>query len=216
MLKNRLLTTIFILFSILLIISFSIALPIYIRPFYYAHIDAYNLEETTGKSKAQIKEAYNEVLDYLTLPGKEFGTGGFEYSEDGKNHFADCKKLFNLNFSVFIISLSVIVALCFLNKKNYFSFSRPFGKHLSLTVGTVTILFIMLIGGACAIDFDTAFFVFHKIFFYGKYNWLFDPQTDPIINALPQEFFFNCGILIISSIIIISIILICFVFFKKK
>ena len=48
----------------------------------------------------KLKEAYDEVLNYLTLPNKPFGTGQLKYSESGMSHFVDCKKLFNLNISL--------------------------------------------------------------------------------------------------------------------
>ncbi len=213
--KNRLLTAVLCIFVVLLTITFSIALPIYIRPFYYAHIDAYNLEELSGKSEEQIKEAYDEVLDYLTLPNKEFGTGEFAYSDAGKGHFEDCKFLFDLNAVVLLISVFGIIALLFLKKRKLFSPLRPFGCHFSLTCGVGTLGLFAIVGGLAALDFDKAFEVFHKIFFYGKGNWVFDSREDAIITVLPQEFFLNCGILIIASIIIISLILIIFGIFSK-
>ena len=216
MLKNRIFTVLFSIFTVLLIITFSIALPIYVRPFYYAHIDAYNLDEVTGMSEEQIKKGYDEVLDYLILPDKEFSTGDFTYSEEGKSHFEDCKVLFDLNINVLIISVLAVVLLYILKRKKVFTFSRPFGYHISLINGILPILLFATIGGLAALDFDKAFVIFHKIFFYGKENWIFNSYTDPIILALPQQFFLNCGILILSSIIILSISLVIFAVLSKK
>ncbi len=216
MLKNKIFTTVICIFTVLFTITFSISLPIYIRPFYYCHIDKYNLEEITGKTELQIKEAYDEVLDYLTLPGKDFGAGDFEYTEEGKNHFEDCKVLFTLNFSVLLTSIAVIITLLILNRKKIINFSKPFGFNPALVSGSATLLLFAVIGGLAAINFDKAFVIFHKIFFYGKDNWMFDSSENEIINALPQEFFLNCGILIVSSIILISIVLILFAVFCKK
>ena len=61
----------------------------------------------------------------------------------------------------------------------------------------------LIIGILVAIDFDSAFKVFHQIFFPGKDNWIFSSK-DQIIYALPSQFFLNCGILIISSITIFT------------
>jgi uncharacterized membrane protein len=87
--KSRILTILYIIAIALLIITFSIGLPIYVRPFYYAHIAPLDLVEDTGKTVEQIKEGYDEVLDYLTLPGREFSAGDFAYSEEGKSQFED-------------------------------------------------------------------------------------------------------------------------------
>lgn len=204
-LLNRALTTMLGVFIVLLVITFSIGLPIYFRPFYYMQIESLGIPEYTGKTVDEIKEAYNEVLDFLVLPNREFGTGVFKWSESGKSHFEDCKGLFDLNLTIFIISLVIVVALIILNRKKIFKLSYPFGFNFLFTCGTSTLAFFALLGGLCAIDFDKAFTVFHALFFPGKDNWMFDAREDQIILAMPQDFFMSCAILIASSIILISI-----------
>lgn len=199
--KNKLLTGLLGFFAVILIITFSIGLPIYIRPFYYAQIDSLNIEKYSGFDRETIIEAYDDVLDYLTIPGRDFGTGSLEYSENGKSHFVDCKGLFDLNIIAFLISLVGVVSLVILNKKGIFDLWRPFGMNILFSSGVYTLAGFAVIGGLAAIDFDNAFTVFHKIFFPGKENWLFDWYKDQIIRILPQDFFMNCAILILASVI---------------
>ena len=203
--KNKILTAVLGIFIALFIITFSIGLPIYFRPFYYMQIESLGIPEMCGESYETIKDAYDEVLDYLTLPGKEFGAGVFKYSEEGKSHFVDCKVLFDLNASVLIISIAAIAILLILAKKKIFQICKPFGLNLLFSSGAFTLGFFALVGGLVAIDFSAAFTVFHKIFFPGKSNWLFDWYEDQVIRILPQEFFMNCAILIFSSIVILCI-----------
>lgn len=210
--KNKLLTGLLGFFLAILIITFSIGLPIYFRPFYYAQIDILNIEEYVAYVKdysdfthEDIKEAFDEVMDYLTLPGREFGTGKFPYSEEGKAHFVDCKWLFDLNAGALIISLFGTATLLILNKKKIFELWRPFGMNVAFCSGAYTLGGFAIIGGLCAINFDKAFTIFHKIFFPGKDNWLFNPYTDGIIMILPQDFFMNCAILILVSIILLCL-----------
>lgn len=59
-----------------------------------------------------------------------------------------------------------------------------------------------------ALDFDGAFTVFHSIFFPGKDNWLFDPVTDPVILILPEAFFQNCAIAIVTVLLTVCIMLV--------
>ena len=204
-LLNRALTSVLSVFIVLLVITFSIGLPIYFRPFYYMQIEKLEIPEYTGRTVSEIKDAYNEVLDFLVLPNREFGTGVFKWSESGKSHFEDCKRLFDLNLTIFIISLVAVVTLIILNRKKIFTLSRPFGFNFLFTCGASTLTFFALLGGLCAINFDKAFTVFHALFFPGKDNWMFDAREDQIILAMPQEFFMSCAILIASSIILISI-----------
>lgn len=181
------------------ILTSSIGLPIYIRPFYYAHIGAMDLPETSGFTEAEIREAYDEVLDYLTLPGKEFGTGVMAYSQEGKDHFADCKVLFALNAGVLLLSALCLLALFLLRRKlgPYQLGRRP----AALYAAVAAVVLPVVIGALAALDFDRAFVIFHSIFFPGKDNWLFDYRTDAIIRVLPQDFFMHCAILIGAGVL---------------
>ena len=205
---GKALSVLLVISTVVLTITFSIGLPIYFRPFYYAHIEALDMPYVTDLTKEEIKEAYDEVLDYLTLPNREFGTGVLGFSEEGASHFADCKKLFNLNLWGMLISGAAIITLTVLDKKGIISFCRFCGLRPCLWAGVGTLGLFVTVGGLAAINFDLAFQVFHKIFFPGKDNWLFDPSVDEIINVMPFEFFRNCAILILSSVIIISVTLI--------
>ena len=177
-----------------LLLTVSIGLPIYIRPFYYAHIGAYELEQVSGYSEAQIRQAYDEVLDYLTLPGKPFGTGEMPCSHEAEHHFADCRVLFELNAFI-LVGSGLILALLFALRKKWGPYRL--GKHSAAWWAAVlSVTAPMIIGALAALDFDRAFVVFHSIFFPGKTNWLFDWHADQIIRVLPQAFFRNCAILI--------------------
>lgn len=206
--KNNLLTALFGLSVALLVITFSIGLPIYLRPFYYMQIEPLGIPERTGYDYETVKESYDELLDYLTIPGNEFSTGAFAHSEAGKSHFEDCKLLFDLNASVLIISLACVIVLKILQKRRLFTMARPFGYGVGLTVGVAMLATFTLLGLLVASDFNLAFTVFHTIFFPGKDNWIFDYRVDPIIGAMPQAFFMNCAILIVSSIIVLTLALI--------
>ena len=176
------------------LLTVSIGLPIYIRPFYYAHIGAYELEQVSGYSEAQIRQAYDEVLDYLTLPGKPFGTGEMPCSHEAEHHFADCRVLFELN-AFLLVGSGLILALLFALRKKWGPYRL--GKHSAAWWAAVLALTApMIIGALAALDFDRAFVIFHSIFFPGKTNWLFDWHADQIIRVLPQAFFRNCAILI--------------------
>ena len=187
----------------LFLLTAAIGLPIYIRPFYYAHIEAFDLARVSGYSEEEIREAYDEVLDYLTLPGKEFSTGVLPLSAEGKAHFEDCKVLFDLNASILAGSGLVLAVLFFMRKK-----WGPYriGKHSApFWAAVLSVTAPIMIGCLAALDFDRAFVIFHSIFFPGKTNWVFDWYADPIIRVLPQEFFMDCAILIGAGLITMAV-----------
>ncbi len=175
------------------ILSFSIAVPLLFRPFYYWHIDAMRLPEYSGFTKSEIIQAYDEMMDFCVY-GKEFSTGVMKYSESGKSHFADVAVLFRLDFIVLAISMVGLAVGLILKKKgivpDYRLYSPRFKGAVLLLASTVVIGFL------CSLDFDRAFVTFHHIFFPGKTNWIFSPQEDEIINVLPEDFFRNCAMLI--------------------
>ena len=202
--KKRLLSVLCAVCVFLFLLTASIGLPIYIRPFYYAHIDAYELAERSGFSETEIRQAYDEVLDYLTLPGREFGTGVMACSESAADHFRDCKVLFDLNAVILLISTAVILALSLLRR--FGSVELNIGSRSGAFWGALSAVgFPLVIGALAALDFNRAFVIFHSIFFPGKDNWLFDWYADQIIRVLPQQFFMNCAILIGAGILVLSL-----------
>ena len=189
----------------LFIISLSLSLVILFRPFYYFHINYLNLEQY-GYTYNEIKESYDDVMDYLVL-NKEFKIGNLKYSESGKNHFHDCKILFMINFIVlFISSFIVILKRKYLKENNIFFFSSII----------IISLFLILLITSLIIGFDKFFDLFHYIFFLGKDNWLLNPNEDEIINLLPKEYFCNCGILFLLITSIIPVINIIKYLYKKR
>lgn len=201
---SRLLSMLFALALFFFILTFSISLPILIRPLYYAHIDAMDLPESSGFTRAQIVEGYDQVLDYLTIPGKDFETGVFAYSESGAAHFAECKTLFELNGGLLFASsvcLLILLLLRFMKKVRPFRLGQ---RSASFWSAISAMVLPLIIGGLAALDFDRAFTIFHQIFFPGKTNWLFDSHTDQIILVLPQDFFMHCAMLIGGGILTLS------------
>lgn len=219
--KNKIASIILSFSVFFLIVTFSIGLPIYFRPFFYAHIEPLDLVAESGFSRSEIIEAYNEVLDYLTIPGKPFGTGAMCYSEEGASHFADCKILFNLNAIILLLSVTVTAVISILYRKSKITDLR-IGPFFAGFYGAVAAIVIPLVIGYWAFqNFSKVFTVFHKILFRGKDNWYFNPATDEIINILPQKFFMNCAIsigvgIVVFSLSIIILSLVRFVKDKRK
>lgn len=213
--KNTILKILYTVLVFFLIFTVSIGLPIYLRPFYYAHINAMELPEISGHSYTEIKDAYDEVLNFLTLPGGDFSAGVMRFSPEGKAHFEDCKDLFMLNGAVLIISLIGVALMKIYRKRNGAECS--FGKLRASSLSAICAITIpLLIGSLAATDFDRAFVIFHKIFFPGKDNWIFNPEADEIINVLPQDFFMNCAILIGAGLLVISASIIIFNIIKDR
>lgn len=170
------------------------------RPFYAIHLKTLDLSNGTPWTEDEILDAFDEMISFC-LFGTPFGTGVLRWSESGKSHFADCAKLFRLDFAVLAVSLLILIACLVLYKKNIAP-SRPLGRGCTFWGGILLSGGFAVTAGIAASDFDAAFVIFHKIFFSGKDNWLFDYDTDEIIRVLPQVFFRNCAIAIVALILL--------------
>lgn len=212
--KNKTLTVFYGVAVFVLIITVSISLPIYLRFFYYLQIEL--LEITYYYDYQTVKTAYNQMLNYLTLPGGIFKTGDLPHTADFASHMKDVKGLFMLNFWGLVISLVSVVTLFILDKKKKITLARPFNKSVAFISAISVLSIIAVIGIFVAVSFDRAFEVFHKIMFPGKDNWLVYPKDDPAILILPSDFFLNCAILIGVSVLVLCGAIIVFNLIKGR
>lgn len=207
-------TFIYGLSFVLLTLTFSIAIPILWRDFYYFHIDLLNIVEATGVSKSDLIYSFNELMDSLVFY-KEFGEGVFEYSVSGMNHFLDCRILFTLDLVTLPISFVVFLVYFILIKTKKIIVYRPAGMSILFYASFVPILLLGALAIYALIDVNSAYTFFHAVLFPGKDNWVFNSRTDPIINALPEQFFLDCGILIFSVLLVILLSVITYNIVKK-
>lgn len=207
--QSKLLSIALAAVTALFLLTVSIAAPILLRPFYYAHIAPLGLEQATGLSREQIITAYDEMLDFCTGRTDLFSVGGLSYTQAGRDHFADVRSLFLLDLWAVALSGLALLGWMLASKRTRV---RPyrFRKRGFLFWGSTGLCTgLLCVGGLAALDFDRAFVLFHAIFFPGKDNWLFDPRFDAVIRILPQEFFRNCAILILVLVALLCGICIC-------
>lgn len=215
--RSKLLFCVLTVAFALLVLTGAIATVLLLsRPFYAIHLKVLNLSEGTPWTEDEILCAFDEMISFCLL-GTPFGTGVLRWSESGKSHFADCAKLFRLDFAVLSVSLLILIMCLILRKKNIVP-ARPLGRGCTFWGGILLSVSFAVIAILAASDFDAAFVIFHKIFFPGKENWLFDYNTDEIIRVLPQVFFRNCAIAIVALILLgcTALIVYDFLHYRKK
>ena len=189
------------------LLAIGLAIAVNFRPLYYLDISRLNIVEKSGFNAVLIKENYNILIDYCC----PFFRGPLEFtiraSESGLSHFAECKQIFNVIYLAGAVSL-VFVIVSFIIKAKLGEL-----KYLR-NCAIITVVLPAIVGIFALIDFDTLFLIFHKITFSND-DWLFDPATDPIINMLPQEFFMQCALIIVGTMLI-GVITVLIVYFVAK
>ena len=84
--ESKVLNVVFSVLTALLVLTGSVAVPLLCRPFYYAHIEAFNLTQY-GVSVEQIKTAYNQMMDFCLGLRPDFAVGELAFSQSGMEHF---------------------------------------------------------------------------------------------------------------------------------
>ena len=138
------------------------------------------------------------MIDYnLSKDNKEFELPTLKSSKQGKIHFEEVRDIFQNMNKIFNISLVISIIGVIINILN---------KNIEIlkTTSKTLILLPMILMLPVVINFKGSFVLFHKIMFNNDY-WIFDPNLDPVINILPEKFFFHAGIMILILIIVASI-----------
>ena len=198
---SRLLSVLLALTTAAVLLAGAIAVPILYRPFYYLQINALDLPERTDLSQQEIRDAFDQVMDYCTGVSDTFSTGVLRWSDSGRDHFADVRGLFLLDLQVLMEAALLLIILLLAGRITGRRAAPLLGRGPAFWAGAGLGGVFLLLGGLAALDFNRAFPLFHAVFFPGKDNWIFDPDADQIITILPQELFRNCALLILVVLV---------------
>ncbi|MCJ0223670.1 TIGR01906 family membrane protein [Clostridioides difficile] len=197
-----------VLFSVcisIVIIVGVINFTVGFKQLYYFDIDYLNISELSGLSKDDIKLNYDYLIDYnLNRNVSEFKLPTLKSSPQGKIHFEEVRNIFqNINkLAKLLLVVSLVGIILSVKNKNI--------KILKTTSITLIIM-PLLLTVPILLNFEKSFIIFHKLLFRNDY-WIFNPDLDPVINILPEEFFFHSGMMILILILLVSILL--FVMYK--
>ncbi len=163
-------------------LSLSIVLILHFRPLYVQEIKDQKLSSLSSMSETEILEQYDALIHYNSLFYRgELHFPSLPMSEEGRIHFSEVKKIFDAIQLLLIFSAATFFPLAFFR-----------------IIPSISAVLAFLAAFGALLDWDALFTAFHKLFFRNDY-WLFDPDTDPVINLLPDSYFLHClaGILVL-------------------
>ena len=185
----------FALIAALLITSFEIAM--------YADFDVYRQEyekydvlsdldmtmddamDVTQQMMAYLRGEGDTLSVITTVDGREQDF----FNEQDRFHMGEVRDLFigGLNIRTGALVIAVLCVLLLILTKADLKKAVPAGYQAALAVTAAALL---LLGIACAVDFNAVFVRFHHIFFDNDL-WIFDPAEDYMIRMLPEGLFFD-------------------------
>lgn len=199
--KKRIETLLVAVICFLFLVSFAVVGTLACKPLYYLDIQVLHIPEQSGYSVEEIKNNYNELIDYNLSPfHQKLEFPDFPMSREAEIHFEEVKVIFQWFVKLLVITfpLGVIGIIWQYRRRNY-TFLKIAG---GISIFVPLVLGILMIAG-----WDTFFNTFHELMFANDF-WLFNPVTDPVILILPDEFFLHCACMILVGILCGAVIFI--------
>ena len=146
-------------------------------------------------------------LSYILEDGRDF------FNEQDLFHMQDVREIFItvFNFNWFLIISLIILLLIFVYIKGDWKNILPNFYFINLFLFFIVSLIVFIF---CLVDFEGMFYFFHSILFDNNL-WLFQPQSDLMIQLFPLEFFKDFGVRLVM-IFIVFIFLLTLFFIKWK
>lgn len=172
----------------LFILTSAIWLTVHAIWLYWLTLKTTDVLQQVNLSQATMMHNYRQLLAYLDFPWvTKLAMADFSDSKAGLQHFADVKHLLMLNNVILIITMFITGwgLWRLLRQRRLWQLQLP----MQIALPIAPILAVIM-----SMNFNQFFITFHEILFRND-DWLFDPNRDPIIDALPASFFLNCFVL---------------------
>ncbi len=161
----------------------------------------------TGFTPEQLAAVTNPILVDLVIGPPDFDVtldGVPVLKEAERAHMRDVRGVF---FGFFVVAAVAAVVLAGLFVAARGSVARQrFWRRLR-TTGLVVVGVTIVGGIAGLLFFDSAFIAFHEVFFPGG-NYLFNPETDKLVQLFPEQFWVEssiaAGILVIGLALVLA------------
>lgn len=121
----------------LAVLTGAIALPLLVRPFYWAQIQALDIPARSGLTVEQLRDAFGDVMDYCLGLRPDFAAGVLPFSQEGASHFADVRVLFLLDIRLLAVSLAALLALYLLRRRKGMALCRFGGRGPGFWAGVL-------------------------------------------------------------------------------
>ena len=165
-----------------------------------------NVTAWTGYDEATVQTVSVSILHDLVIGPPEFRVrvDGVQVLNDReREHMRDVRSVFGSFFSGAIAGLMLLAAAFILERGEQ---RKTLWRRLSragLAIAGVTV-----VGGVAALlFFDTAFEIFHEAFFPAG-TFLFDPQTERLVQLFPEQFWVESatcvGVVVIGLALVVG------------
>lgn len=184
---------------------------------YQREYEKYDVLSDLDMTMDDVMHVTHEMMAYLRGEGDTLSVittvEGEEqdfFNEQDRFHMAEVRDLFIGGLNIRLgACIAVVICILFLIVTKA-DLKRVIPRSYQAALG-ISALAVLILGIACAVDFNAVFVQFHHIFFDNDL-WIFDPATDYMIRMLPEGLFFDMVIRIGGIFIGILAVLLVFSF----
>jgi integral membrane protein (TIGR01906 family) len=160
----------------------------------------------TGFNPADLAYATNEILADLVLGPADFDVvldGRAVLVEREREHMRDVRNVFASFYLAAAVGALVLVGAYLVARSRGARSRAAFWRRLAGSGKVIAI--VTIVGGVTGVFFfDTAFEVFHRLFFPAG-TYLFDPTTDRLVQLFPEQFWVETTIGVGVVVIVLSL-----------
>lgn len=204
---------------ILLIINvsiFSLVMAIersaYDLDYYMDSYEKNGVFDVTNKSYEELEKISKEIIEVLKGNSDVSELSPYFNSKEIA-HMRDVQNLFSFAKMLKFISAitSLIIIFSYLRKDK----SKLMGKWLGIGL-SFNYIFLIILAVLVTTNFNKYFIIFHELFFDNDL-WLLDPNTDLLIQIMPEAFFTDILVIILFRFVVYIIFgqLVGYIFYKK-
>lgn len=180
----------FILCLPMLLLSASIGWAVNSLWLYKYGFEKYSVSQTTGLTEAELEKAATGLISYFNSDEEPNGKPFELFNEREVAHLKDVKKLFWLDYRLFLGTLVYILGYagaCLLWRRKRYWHRLAQGV---ISGSSLTLTLMLALGLGTLLGFDQLFLQFHLISFTNEL-WQLDPTKDYLIMLFPQGFWYD-------------------------
>ncbi len=190
--------------TIFFIFVSSIEIATLNRPIFSYHFNKSDIMSDTKMSHDDLMRSADKLIRYIKNKDDDLeieavvdGETREVFNEREKLHMVDVKNLYLAVRFIKRIALFLMLAILVLLRKN-----EIYGAVIKATLYVIPAIsvLIVILGGMFALDFNTNFVKFHLLFFDNDL-WILNPNTDILINIVPEAYFYGVIMLIVALVI---------------
>ena len=190
---------------------FSIEMNAYNKSYYMGKYKENNVSNVTGKSMEELGTITDDLILYLKGGSNDLLEPHFNSRE--VMHMEDVRSLFDLARTIkYLGMVSIIVAVFyFLKNKKLLKLANTIFCGLFVNHSLLAIISILAYN-----NFNKYFTYFHLVFFSNDL-WILNPETDLMIQMLPENFFSGMALnILITFLIFLSLLQVVSLIYKNR